>query len=657
VQFPIARFGLRAGSALAPFVLILSAFSQTATAPAKAGSGGSAAEVALDLVAHDKQGAAITDLKAADFEISAGGSPVHIDDLHLVTGGPGPGHAHLVTLVFYHDVPGFARTARNVAAELVKAAPTAGVVFAVLRVDGRLRLLQEFTADRDALNKALDAATINYNRDDDAPEKRLEADLAAARDPEPTLTMRRMLLAMLLDSQKGARDPHTPSAIASLVAACRQQRVLPGRKTLVYFSSGLDWDISDPEMPGDIADVAIRSRVSVYSIDAEIVDPLSTHAAVAAQTANKTAALTGASKNPGGTGGIGALLSEQIGRVQQGNSDELGSRLAVICRATGGEHMSDSGNIRKSVQRIVDGVLTSYTAYFVPPVQEDSGRYRPIRVKTLRSGMSLEARGAYFPVPGRLSLAVPTLGEKLLGALAAPVLPSELQYRSAVLRFGGTAGATVNSIAFELPDAAQVAALAQVRDQTGAIVQRFSEEIPKQNDTLGFRRHFIAAPGQYVLETAAVDMNSGKIGAQRTKFEIPPAASGPALGDIVLVRRIEPATGAMESSEPLRCSEGKVIPNLSARLARDANPAILLFFDVLPDSRSAEKPLLELEVRRDGNLLGSVPLSFRQDSTGGPVRELAKLGTKSLRPGTYELTVVLSQGALTALRRVPVTLE
>jgi hypothetical protein len=215
--------------------------------------------------------------------------------------------------------------------------------------------------------------------------------------------------------------------------------------------------------------------------------------------------------------------------------------------------------------------------------------------------------------------------------------------------------------------AAHVFVLAQVRDQTGGIVERFSEDIPKQGPleaqeqarlgTLSFRRHFVAAPGEYVLETAAMDANSGKIGAQRTKFEIPAAANGPALSDLVLVRQIEPASGAEDASEPLRCAEGKVVPNLSARLARDTNPTILLFFDVLPDNGSTEKPALKLEVRKDGNLLGSVPLTLRPDSAPGPIRELAKVGTKSLRPGSYEMTVVLSQGAQTVERTTSVTLE
>jgi VWFA-related protein len=677
VQLPVARFRWRAVSAVAPFLLVFSAYAQTSAAP----SGGAAPEVSLDLVAHDRKGAPIRDLKPTDFEITSSGSPVRIDDLHLVSGGPGPGHSHLVTLVFAHDVPGYARKARDIAAELLKTAPTTGILFAVLRVDGRLRLLQEFTADREALNKAVDLATVNYKRDFDEPEKQLAAELKSPAGNQDQ-NLEKVLLAMLLDSQDIVRDPHTPPAIASLTAACRQQAGLLGRKTLVYFSAGLDWTTQDPEMPTKVAEVAIRSRVSIYSIDAEVLDPHSFNSANAGLSVTRAQALGGINSAAGGTAaaGVSTSVTEQIGRIQTGDEDATATRLTILCHQTGGEHAADSGNTQKSVQRIVDDILSNYTAYFVPPMTQ-AEKFRPIRVKALRAGITVQARGGYYPVHSRAPLAAPAAGDKMLGALAGPELPSELQFRSSVLRFGSTPKGAMNSVAFEVPLSqiemrpdpgakvwvANVSVLAQVRDQTGAIVERFSEDIPKQGPldaqeqarlgTVSLRRHFMAPPGEYVLETVAMDANSGKIGAQRTKFEISAAAAGPALGDIVLVRQIEAAAGAEDASEPLRCAEGKVVPNLSARLVRATNPAIQLFFDVFPDNGSTEKPDLKLEVRKDGDLLGSVPLNLHRESAPGPIRELAKIGTKSLSPGAYDMTVVLSQGAHTVQRTTSVTLE
>jgi len=145
--------------------------------------------------------------------------------------------------------------------ELLKAAPATGILFAVLRVDGRLRLLQEFTADREALTKAIDLATVNYKRDYDEPEKQLAAELKAGA-VQPDQNLEKVLLAHAPGLPGYRPGSAHPARIASLMAACRQQAGLPGRKTLVYFSAGLDWTTQDPEMPTKVAEVAIRSRVT-----------------------------------------------------------------------------------------------------------------------------------------------------------------------------------------------------------------------------------------------------------------------------------------------------------------------------------------------------------------------------------------------------------
>ena len=53
------------------------------------------------------------------------------------------------------------------------------------------------------------------------------------------------------------------------------------------------------------------------------------------------------------------------------------------------------------------------------------------------------------------------------------------------------------------------------------------------------QRHFVAPPGDYVLEAAVLDLNSGKSGARRVAFQIQQPASVPYLSDLILVRKME----------------------------------------------------------------------------------------------------------------------
>ena len=671
----------QAASAVLPFVFILSAMAQTGPAPAAAP--GQAAvtaslEASLDLVARDKKGAPVTDLKPGEVEITAGNSRVQMNELRLVKEGPGPDGAYLVTLVFDQLEPGNAKMARQAAGELLKAAPGSGVLFAVLKVDGRLRLLQEFTTDREALDKAVVAATIadppEYSQANDAAEKLLTARPSAGQQSS---ALSPMLLAILLDSQKTALEPHTTPSAAALLAVSRGERAAPGRKTVVYFSQGLALDPAAPEAPGEILQAANRSRVSVYSIDAHIVDPNASSSLMAATSLAGASAGSGGIATAAGRGGStpfgpGAEIAggQQIGRIQTSAAGKDGPPLEVICQDTGGVRMGNSGDVRKNMRRIVADVTSHYEASFTPPAQTLDGKVRPVSVKALRAGVTLQARSGYFaaarraaPAASGLSAASPREG-LLLEALAAPKLPEALPFRSALLRLRRTPAGVENEVVVEAAlegnaGAAPVSVLAQVKDKTGAVIQKFSEDVPRQAapEALSFRRHFRAAPGSYVLETAVLDPSGGKMGARRTDFEIAPAADGPALSDVVVVGRMEPLGGGKDRSNPLLCAEGEVVPNISGRVAREANPNVALFFEVRPDGRSSEKPVLQAEVRLNGDLIATVPLNLSANPGRNPVPYLAKLATGSLREGAYELTVIMSQGSKTAQAKVSFTLE
>ena len=78
-------------------------------------------EVSLDLVAHEKNGRPILDLTPSDVEITDDGAPVKLSDMHLVTGAAQSNH--LVTFLFDRLEAGPAKTARELAAKMMKAIP------------------------------------------------------------------------------------------------------------------------------------------------------------------------------------------------------------------------------------------------------------------------------------------------------------------------------------------------------------------------------------------------------------------------------------------------------------------------------------------------------------------------------------------------------
>jgi VWFA-related protein len=674
------------------------ALAQTGSAPAPAPERAATTvsnvdEVALDLIAHDKKGILIPDLKAEDLEVVDGGVSVRIKDLRIADAtAPARG----ATLLFDEMEPGNARTARDAALEILKEAPATGVLFTVLRVDGRLHLLQAPTADRDALKKAVNAATMGpaaeYLAVVGAAEKQMTEDTQGG----PNQAKAKQLLATLLASQKMLEDAHTTPSVAGLRAVSEKQEGVPGRKIVVYFSQGLSWNRSAPETLRAIIREANRSRVTIYSVDAHAVDPQESAGLVAAGALvrSSNAGQTGVAPTapsqstaqppaPTTAGGmLGAVVSEQTTRFEAG--DFIGNKtpLEAICQLTGGAH-EYSSDTRRNARKLVVALGPYYVASFTPPDQASEGRFRPVRVKALKAGVVLEAREGYFVPPRKAVSATAAFETRLLEALAAPKLPAEIPFRSAVLRFGESGDGRLNSLVIETPlrdvdirsDPAAKAysfhlvVLGQVRSKAGAVVERFSQDLPRQGalderdealrEPIAVRHPFNAPSGDYVLETAVLDVNAGKVAAQRANFSIAPAGSGPALSDGILVRRIEPFAGDQDTdhSDPLRCADGKVVPDLSGRISKAASPSLTLFFDIYPDRGSSDKPELKAEVRRNGALLGVVPLAIREDTGRAFIPYLAQLATADLPAGAYRMTVILKQGSRTASQTVSFDLD
>ncbi len=164
------------------------------------------AQVTLDLTAHDKKGNAVLDLEPAEVQIVDGGAPVKLSSLELAKPGPAS-----ITIVFDQVVAGVAKTDQGLAEEFVTAASGHGYVFTVLKVEGRLHLVQPPTADIEAVKQAIAAATVanrpDYIRVTEAAEKQITAEMESASGDRQATAKR--LMAMLMDSQNAARDPQS----------------------------------------------------------------------------------------------------------------------------------------------------------------------------------------------------------------------------------------------------------------------------------------------------------------------------------------------------------------------------------------------------------------------------------------------------------------
>jgi VWFA-related protein len=673
---------VRLALAFVPLLFQLPARAQTGAVP-----GGAAvanpSEVTVDLTAHDKKGNLVPDLKPSEVEITDGGAAVSLTSLRPA------GHTQeTITFLFDQVDPGVAKTDRGLARDFLTAAAGHGYLFMVLKVEGRLHLVQAPTADVEAVTNAIEAITMakrpDYIKVTEAAEKQMSDDLQSASGARQATA--KMLMAMLMDSQKTATDPQYTASVAALLAASRGQRDVPGRKALLYFSAGLDWHKSSPETLRGLMQAANRARVSVYSFDAGSGDSQVANSLAASTALGTSQAMGGVASgslsqgrnaSPSAEGpGAGAEANELAGRMQSGDSVVNSPKsLTGICQSTGGVYVAAlGGGGHKGAIEIATDLNSYYLASWISPSSGDENSLRPITVKSLRKGVVVESRAGYYAARGSSVARVSAVEGRLTEALAAPKLPADLPFNATVLRYGNTTDNDVNSVVVQVPltgvgakgDQGNVSVLAQLKDHSGAVVRKFSADIAPRptigdqgqspQDVVTFRRQFSAPPGEYVLESAAFDANGGKIGAQRANVVIPAVAHGLALGDVLVVRRFDAAESA-DDTDPMRCAEGIVVPNLSGHVSKAASPKIDLFFDLHTDPAATETPSLSAELRRDGGLLGSLPLKLPADPNRKTIPYVTTLGANSLPTGRYQMTIILSQGGQKVSRSVSFILE
>src|SRR5689334_5702668 len=158
---------------LAPAAFIcMPAFSQPPAAPPSAAQSPTAKvtveEVLLDIIVRDKKGKPISDLKPEELKVTDNGAPQTIASFRLVRGAEAISQTgattkldplrqlRLVTLAF--EPMGELdqrKLARSAAIDLISGEQGDNVYYAVMAINTRLLVLQQFTKDKEALTRAI----------------------------------------------------------------------------------------------------------------------------------------------------------------------------------------------------------------------------------------------------------------------------------------------------------------------------------------------------------------------------------------------------------------------------------------------------------------------------------------------------------------------
>ncbi len=675
----------------------------------------SAQEVALDLVVRDVHGRLVKNLKPSEVEILEDGVRQDIRSFRLVGGRPAvqaptseaaPAPAapapspltavNVVCIVFHKLDVNTRKFAVEAAQEFLRSQLPPGAWVGIFNLDSTLSTLHPFSTNRDELIASATGAAAGTGTDFMSTANAVlsstptvatvvvstSGNPASGGSVSTAMTVSGGELnteaitgvdvsngtgEKILRGQRAIQrrqfgwieGMHQTDQIFTMIDEFRR---LPGRKTVLLFSSGLA-TTGDPERFDALIGKANEANITLYSIDVNGLTQNSN--VVAGNSAVRHAGSLGRSNN------VREQMLQDDYLHDAVRTTDLQATLRTLAEGTGGFLIGNTNDMRKPFQQVLADLDTHYELVYHPSAEKYDGRFRNIAVKPSRPGLVVQSRAGYFALP-----ALPSVSALLpfevasLSALSAPALPHAFDFKSAALQFRPGSAGLQCAIALELPASSvgatplpelkrhrvHVSFFALIKDSSGQVVDKIGQDSPYEipdadlatlmNSPLTFTRPIDLPVGRYTVESVILDHEAHRASTAKLEFDNP-GHTGIALSSIVLVRRLESTGTPYDPNDPFllqvqaqqQSTPRRIVPELTTTLAAGARPSV--YFVVYPDSANPEKPKLWVEFRVDGEVVAK-----RVSDLGpaDPTGAVPLIVAAAAHPGDCELRITALQG-------------
>ena len=521
--------------------------------------------------------------------------------------------------------PEFQMIARDAARKFVEMTASPNRMMAVVDFDNGLHVAQNFTANSDLLDAAVQKvrfAAIQTNPSSGGHIGQQQADLA----------VRNLLFAI--------RD------IAGMLGTVQ------GRKVMLFLSSGFPMN---PDLQSDYAgtiDALNKANVGVYPVGAMGL-------AVGGPGASGGPGRAGAA--PRGSGGRGA----NPGAIQQ--------VFNPLASHTGGFPIVNTNDLVAGMENVSQEMNESYILGYVPPHPAHDGSFHKIRVKVDRPGAEVRARDGYVDLKSPDLLAGKPEGNALEShatSAEAGAIPVSLTAPYFYIK----PGVALVNLALSIPGSsldfakgkgtlhAQVNVLGIAYRDDKSVAARFSDTVDLDYDReeekqaaktpFEYQKCFKIAPGSYWLKVV-LSAGADNFGKYVVPLEVEPfsgkefVVGGPEFAE--RIASLAPQTedtdeNLLENTKLLIANGVQVIPSASNRFPQGAQPVVYVeVYNPLLESRAVQVGILFKILDNNSNRMlyssDTVPLD-RLVRPGKPLVAVNfKLPVDKLPAGKYRLEV------------------
>jgi VWFA-related protein len=628
--------------------------------------------VEIDAQVTDAQGNFVRNLTKDDFQVSENGKPQAVTVFSTVdipvervdpplfakmaippdvatNARPFEGRLFILVMDDLHIGPSRTARVRAAARLFISRYVGANDLVAGVNTSGYSSGVQDFTSNRVLALRAIDAAI---------GQKAGSATVAALDDYYRNQGGAGGSSTLSADSNELERYTKARNALGTMKALADYLEGIHGRrKALVFFSEGIDYDVTNP-MAGkyarDVEDsmqqaiaAATRANVAIYSVDPRGVTS-GTEDLIEIQSFPQDNSISST-----------ALMDEM--RVQHDN-------LRVLSDQTGGFAFLNQNDFRNGFSRILDDNSSYYVLGYYPSNDTRDGKFRSVQIKVLKPGLTVRARKGYFAPKGKSSPPKPYDGPgspELRDAMNSPVGVGGLTIHAFAAPFRGTAPKDAVAISLEIDGtkvpfkqadgifANDLEISMYAMDQKGKIRDGAQDVLnlrlrPATHDVVSkgrFRvvRKLQLPPGKYSMRVGARESNSGLLGTVFFDFEAPDFSKGPLTMSGIAITSATAARVPTASADPSGNEFKDVLPGPPTAMREfPSNDQLAIFAEIYDNLGTAPHRvgITASVLADDGKVVFSRADERSSDELKGSVGGYGYTGTiplSGLAPGRYVL--------------------
>jgi VWFA-related protein len=443
---------------------------------------------------------------------------------------------------------------------------------------------------------------------------------------------------------------NTDRRLQALRAVAEQVANVPQKKSLIYFSSGMQrTGIENQSELRAAINSAVLANLSIYTLDIRGLQALP----------------------PGGEAQNASLrgTSAYSGQAQLNALDsnfQTQETLVTLAADTGGKAFLDSNDFGRVFKGVQDDTSMYYLLGYHSTNTAKDGKYRRITVKVNRPGVKIDFRRGYYAEAdyrhSNKDDRERQMRDELMSELPSTDLPVYLAtayFRVSDNRFYVPLSLIVPGS--EIPfsrnrdqDKATLDILALVTDEkkftfgeireTVKLAVNASNEVQRKN--VQYDTGLTLPPGKYHLKVVVRENEAGRMGSFETDFTIPDLKSTPLkMSSIVLASQLQ-AAPKKDSSNPLVQNGQEIVPSVTRVFS--ANQHLYLYYEVYDPAKEsaveAASASTDKNARPGVRVMSNVAF-FQGDvkSYETPLVKVQQLTVPGRKAAVFQLDVPLSE--------------